>query len=162
MASRRLSGVWTVWLLLIVGVMLSLIPLPDSVVIFRPMWVALFLAYWLLSLPHKVGMLTAWVLGILLDVLQGTLLGQNALALTLIAFLLMTLQQRMRMFPLWQQSMVLLVVFGLSQLVLLWLHALTGSRVSTLTFLMPALTSAALWPLVSFILHKIQRRLNLD
>ena len=70
-----------------------------------------------------------------------------ALVLVLITFLVLSLQQRLRMFPMWQQSTVLLVVFGLAQLVQLWLNALTGSRPPTLAFVLPALVSALLWPM---------------
>ncbi|NRF37021.1 rod shape-determining protein MreD, partial [Bacillus velezensis] len=79
-----------------------------------------------------------------------------------IAFLVLSLQQRLRMFPLWQQSMVLLVVFGLAQLVQLWLNALTGSRPPTLAFVLPALVSALLWPWICAILRGLHLRLNVN
>ena len=123
---------------------------------------ALFLTYWVLAVPHRVGMTTAWVIGLLADVLNGTLLGQNALILTLITFLVLTLHQRLRMFPMWQQSTVLLVVFGLAQLVQLWLNALTGSRPPTLTFVLPALVSALLWPWVCTLLRGLHQRLGVN
>jgi rod shape-determining protein MreD len=82
--------------------------------------------------------------------------------LTLITFLVLTLHQRLRMFPMWQQSMVLLVVFGLAQLVQLWLHALTGNRQPTLEFVFPALVSALLWPWVCAILRGLQQRIGVN
>jgi rod shape-determining protein MreD len=89
-------------------------------------------------------------------------LGHNALTLTLITFLVLSLHQRLRMFPMWQQSMVLLVVFGLAQLVHLWLNALTGSRPPTLAFVLPALVSALLWPWVCVILRGVHKRLSVN
>ncbi|MDN5516734.1 MAG: rod shape-determining protein MreD, partial [Pseudomonas sp.] len=89
-------------------------------------------------------------------------LGQNALIITLITFLVLSLQQRLRMFPMWQQSMVLMVVFGLAQLVQLWLNALTGSRPPTLAFVLPALVSALLWPWICTFLRALHRRLNVN
>ena len=128
----------------------------------RPLWLALFLTAWTLALPHRVGMTTAWVLGLAADVLYGTLLGQNALILTFITFLVLSLHQRLRMFPMWQQSLVLLVVFGLAQLVQLWLNALTGNRPPTLLFILPALVSALLWPWVYTALRIIRQRLGVN
>ena len=107
-------------------------------------------------------MTTAWCIGLLGDVLNGTLLGQNALILTLITFLVLTLHQRLRMFPMWQQSMVLMVVFGLAQLLHLWLNALTGSRPPTLAFVLPALVSALLWPWVCTLLRALHLRLGVN
>ena len=96
------------------------------------------------------------------DVLAGTLLGQNGLPLILIAFLVLSLQQRLRMFPLWQQSMVLLVVLGLAQLVQLWLNTLTGNRPPTLIFLVPVPISALLWPWIFVVLHWLRRRFDVN
>lgn len=92
--------------------------------------------------------------------LYGNLLGQNALILGLITFLVLSLHQRLRMFPAWQQCLVLVVVYGLAQLLQLWLNALTGNRPPTLTFLLPALVSALLWPWVYALLQFVRLRLN--
>ncbi|MGY4533813.1 rod shape-determining protein MreD [Pseudomonas sp. TE3786] len=162
MIGLRPRNGWVIWFSLAVALLLSVAPLPDFMEVGRPLWPALILTYWVLALPHRVGMTTAWLLGLGVDVLYGTLLGQNALILTLITFLVLSLHQRLRMFPMWQQSLVLLVVFGLAQLVQLWLNALTGNRPPTLAFVLPALVSALLWPWVSVALRGIQKRLNVN
>jgi len=160
--AARSSNTWFIWLTFGLALLLSVSSMPKFMELGRPLWLALFLTYWVLALPHRVGMTTAWVVGLLADVLNGTLLGQNALILTLITFLVLTLHQRLRMFPMWQQSMVLLVVFGLAQLVHLWLNALTGSRPPTLTFVLPALVSALLWPWVCTLLRGLHQRLGVN
>ena len=151
---------WVVWLTFAIGLLLSVSPLPQFMEIFRPLWLALLLAFWAMALPHKIGMVTAWMLGLAEDVLYGTLLGQNALILTLITFLVLSLQQRLRMFPMWQQCLILLVVYGVAQLAQLWLSALTGNRQPTLTLVLPALVSALLWPWVSYGLRGLSKRLK--
>lgn len=155
--SRPRNG-WLIWFSLAIALLLSVAPMPKFMEIGRPLWVALFLTYWALAVPHRVGMVSAFAFGILADVLNGTLLGQSALVLTLIIFLVLSLHRRLRMFPMWQQSLVLLVVFGLAQLVQLWLNALTGNRQPTLEFVFPALVSALLWPWVFAILRGLQQR----
>ncbi|MFP6849884.1 MAG: rod shape-determining protein MreD [Pseudomonas sp.] len=162
MMAARSSNIWFVWLTLGLALLLSVASMPKFMELGRPLWLALFLTYWVLALPQRVGMTTAWCLGLLADVLNGSLLGQNALILTLITFLVLTLHQRLRMFPMWQQSTVLLVVFGLAQLVQLWLNALTGSRPPTLAFVLPALVSALLWPWVFTLLRGLHQRLGVN
>ncbi|NER66001.1 rod shape-determining protein MreD [Pseudomonas sp. MAFF212427] len=162
MSSTRSRNGWVVWLTFLIGLLLSVWPTLPFMEIFRPLWLALLLAFWTLNLPHKVGMTTAFVLGLAEDVLYGTLLGQNALVLTLITFLVLSLQQRLRMFPMWQQSLVILVIFGLAQLVQLWLSALTGNRQPTLALVWPAVISALLWPWISFALRGLRRRLSIN
>lgn len=158
-SSNRL---WLVWLTFAIALLLSVAPLPKFMQIGRPLWLALFLTYWTLALPQRVGMTTAWVLGLAEDVLYGTPLGQNALILTLVTFLVLSLQQRLRMFPMWQQCLVLLVVYGLAQLVQLWLHALTGNRAPTLAFILPAVVSALLWPWVLVALRGLHHRFRVS
>ncbi|WP_172144022.1 MULTISPECIES: rod shape-determining protein MreD [Pseudomonas] len=162
MIALRARNVWVIWLSLALALLLSVASLPKFMEVGRPLWLALILTYWVLALPHRVGMTTAWCVGLLADVLNGTLLGQNAVILTLVTFLVLSLHQRLRMFPMWQQSMVLLVVFGLAQLVQLWLNALTGSRPPTLAFVLPALVSALLWPWVCVILRGVHKRLSVN
>ncbi len=162
MSSTQSGNGWMVWLTFAIGLLLSVSPLPQFMEILRPLWLALLLAFWALALPHKVGMVTAWCLGLAEDVLYGTLLGQNALILTLITFLVLSLQQRLRMFPMWQQCLVILVIFGLAQLVQLWLSALTGNRQPTLALVLPALVSALLWPWVSFGLRGLRLRFKIN
>lgn len=162
MVGPRSRNLWVVWVSFALALLLSVAPMPAFMETGRPLWLALFMTAWTLALPHRVGMTTAWILGLAADVLYGTLLGQNALILTFITFLVLSLHQRLRMFPMWQQSLVLLVVFGLAQLVQLWLNALTGNRPPTLLFILPALVSALLWPWVYGALRLIRQRLSVN
>lgn len=156
----RSNNGWVIWVTLLFALVLSVVPMPKSLELGRPLWVALFLVYWVLTLPHRGGMGVAFVFGLMLDVLSGSLLGQNGLPLLLTVFLVLSLQQRLRMFPLWQQSVVLLVILGLGQLVQLWLNTLVGNRPPTLLFLVPVPVSALLWPWVFVSLQWLRRRLD--
>lgn len=162
MVGPRSRNLWVIWVSFALALLLSVAPMPAFMETGRPLWLALFMTAWTLALPHRVGMTTGWILGLAADVLYGTLLGQNALILTFITFLVLSLHQRLRMFPMWQQSLVLLVVFGLAQLVQLWLNALTGNRPPTLLFILPALVSALLWPWVYGALRLIRQRLSVN
>lgn len=157
MTLHKNTNTWVIWVTLILGLILSVIPMPAFFEVGRPLWLALLLTYWTLYLPHRVGMTTAWVFGLGMDVLYGSLLGQNALVLALVSFLVQVLQQRLRVFPLWQQCLVLLVVLGLAQLLHLWLYVLAGNRPPpTLLYLLPVLVSALLWPWLFAILRGLR------
>jgi rod shape-determining protein MreD len=156
MVGLRPRNAWIIWSSFALALLLSVVPVPSFMDTARPLWLAMFVTYWMLALPHRVGMVTAWLLGLAADVLYGSLLGQNALALSLVAFLVLTLQQRLRVAPLWSQSLMLLIVFGLAQLVQLWLNVLVGNRPSTLLFLLPVPISALCWPWVSVILRRVR------
>jgi rod shape-determining protein MreD len=160
MSAERPNNGWVIWLTMLLALLLSIAPMPEMLEIARPLWLGLVIVYWVLALPHRGGMAMAWGFGLALDVLSGSLLGQNGLPLVLLVFLVMSLQQRLQMFPLWQQATVLLVIFGLSQMVLLWLNALTGSRPPTLLFMIPVLVSALLWGWLYLGLSWLRLRFN--
>ena len=145
------------WLTLIVALLLSVIPMPEQMEIGRPLWLALVLTFWAIYFPQNIGVLTAWCVGIGQDILYGTLFGQHALALVIIVFLVLTLQQRLKVFPLWQQSCALLVIYGLAQLELLWLSTLSGMRPEINYYAWPVLISCLLWPWLYLLLINIKR-----
>lgn len=145
------------WLTLIVALLLSVLPMPEHMEIGRPLWLALVLTFWAIHFPQNIGVLTAWCVGIAQDILYGSLFGQHALALVIIVFLVLTLQQRLKVFPLWQQSCVLLVIYGLAQLVLLWLSTLSGMRPEINYYAWPVLISCLLWPWLYLLLINIKR-----
>jgi rod shape-determining protein MreD len=137
---------------------LSVMPLPVWAQDFRPQWVTLALVYWCMALPQRVGVGSAWTLGVLEDVLTGTLLGQHALGLSLIAFLTLKLHLRVRIFPLWQQSLVVLSLLLVERLLALWVIGATGQPTPTLWYWMPTLVGMLLWPWVYIVLRDVRRR----
>ena len=123
----------------------------------RPEWVALTLIYWVIALPQHVGIGTALGAGIGLDVLKGSVLGQNAFALVVVALLALMLYQRLRVYSLWQQAGVVFILVGINQLICQWVQNLEGYSILPRLFLLPALTSALLWPLVLLTLRSLRR-----
>lgn len=156
--SRAANRRWVIWLTLLVATTLTLLPLPEMLNPARPPWLALVLIYWVLALPERAGVVLAFLFGIMLDVLQGVMLGQNALALVVVAFVCFKLHRRMRLFPMLQQALVVFVIIGLQQLILLWLGSLVGDAPPQLWFLLPALVSALFWPWIYLFLREIRQR----
>ena len=87
MSSGRASRHLPVVLSLIVALALTMLPLPPALDIIRPDWLALIVIFWALSVPRSYGVGIAFLVGIVLDVSQGTLIGQHALGLTVIAYI---------------------------------------------------------------------------
>lgn len=146
----------------IVALMLSQIPLPTFLEWWRPEFVALFVIYWILALPQRFGVGSAWILGFMLDSLKGSVLGINAIALTIIAFSTLLLHKRMRMYPLWQQAFVVFGLIVINQLIFFWFQALAGTTAGNLNFLIPAVVSALLWPWVFVVLRSIRRTFKIS
>lgn len=140
------------------ALVLAVLPLPMWLLWGRPEWVALVLIYWSLALPHRVGIATALLVGVLLDVLEGAVMGQNAFALVVVALLSLTLYQRLRVFSLLQQAAVVFVLVGIHQMICQWVQNLQGTGATSLLFMLPAFSSALLWPFVLQSLRALRRR----
>ncbi len=146
-------------LTLMLAFMLAALPLPDSLQAWRPAWVALVLIYWCIAIPERIGVFTAWSVGILLDVLHGSILGQHALGLAFVAYVALLYHQRIRVFPLFQQSLVVGSLVFLYQAWMLTIYNLLGTRAYSTLYLVGALISALLWPWVFIVLRDIRRNL---
>ena len=153
-------GTWVILLTLLVAAVLAVLPLAHSLAWWRPEWMLLTLVYWAIALPHRVGLLSALAVGLIVDVLEGAPIGQNMLALGLVVSLAGLMYQRVRVFTMVQQAGVIFVLAGIHQLVVQWLQGLQGLSPSGFLFLLPALTSALLWPLVMPLLRGLRRNLR--
>jgi rod shape-determining protein MreD len=106
-------------------------------------------------------MVAAWLVGLLVDVLEGTLLGLHAIVLMMSAYIALTLYQRLRMFTPLQQSLTILMLIGAGQLLIFWVQAATGQNTAdNLAFVLSSMTSALLWPLVFVCLRFCRRSFN--
>ncbi|WP_421869360.1 rod shape-determining protein MreD [Motiliproteus sp.] len=162
MVAPPARGSWVILLSFMLALMLTEIPMPEPMEWGRPQWTVLVLIYWVAALPHRVGPWYAWIVGLLLDILQGSLLGIHALSLALVAVLMKSLHQRFRMYPVWQQALLVLVLVGLYQLLLNWGQALGGAKSDSLLFLLPSLVSAFFWPWIFVLLRSIRRALKVS
>lgn len=148
-------------LTLVIALSLSVIAMPASLTATRPEWVAMVIIYWSMALPRRISLGTAWLTGLLLDVLTGSLLGQHALALTIVAYLSIRTHQRVRVYPLWQQSIAVGLMLLVYRILLLWVYGITGHAPDQRVYWIPVLTSMLLWPLIFLLLRHIRRRLQL-
>ena len=150
-----------VGLSLFVALLLTAVPLPPVVNEWRPAWVPMVLTYWCLAAPERIGVLVGWSVGLVLDVLQGAILGQHALALALTAYIAVLYHQRIRVFPLVQQSLVAGSVIFVYLTVTTTIYNMLGSRHYGLEHLLGAVTSAVLWPWCFVVLRDLRRKSGL-
>ncbi len=145
-----------------IALLLTIMPLPDWLRYVRPDWVGLVLIYWCLAVPDRVGLSTGWLTGLLVDLLTGTLLGQHALSLTVVAWLTLKFHQRMRLFPVWQQAVTVMVLLIVHQLLALWISRIIGRPGAPWYVWMPAITGMLIWPLVFTALRGLRRGFRVD
>jgi rod shape-determining protein MreD len=127
----------------------------------RAAWVpdllAVLLVFWSVHQPQRVAIGTAFVFGLLMDVHQTNLLGQHALAYSVLSFLAIAMHRRLLWFSVPSQAMQVLPLFGVAHLLMLLLRMLGGGTFPGWSLVLAPLIEAALWPLVSIVLLAPQR-----
>lgn len=141
---------------------LASLHLPPWLDRFRPDWVGLVLVYWAMALPHRVNVGTGWVLGLITDAAQGTLLGQHALGLAAVAFLTVRFHQRIRVYPPWQQALSVLVFLLVDQFLVIWINGITGYAPPDLWYLAPPVGGMLVWPAVYILMRDLRRRFQVS
>ena len=154
LASRRLPVIGTMF----VGLMLSIMPLPESIAAFRPDWLALLAIFWAMQLPRTWSVGTAWIVGIILDVSYGTLLGQHALALCVIVFITVRFHLLMRVFPLSQLTATVFALLALYQFLLFWINGVASVSAAAATYWAPVITGTLIWPFLYMFLSGVRYR----
>lgn len=139
----------------------TLLPLPGFAVWFRPEWLLLVIIYWCLTVPHRINVGVAWILGLLLDALHGTLLGEHALAFTLVAYITVKSHRRIRFFPIRQQALTVFGLILLSQFIIYVIQGFIGQAPQTWMFWIPSVTSMLLWPSVFLVLKEWRQRFKI-
>jgi rod shape-determining protein MreD len=148
---------WMSMLSLVATLALASMPLPDAVAPLRPDWVAVVLLYWSLMAPRQFSLLTALWMGIALDTLTGALLGQNALALLVIVYLAEKFHLRLRVFPLSQVAITVLLLLGLYEFILFWIDGMAGRTVPLVERWMPPLTGTLAWVVMYILFDRRER-----
>ncbi len=149
-------------LTLMLALLLTVMPLPVEVKLFRPDWPLLVLCYWVLALPHRASIGTAFVLGFIVDVMVGTVLGVNAFGYSVVCFIMAANYLKIRNFSILQQALLVGMLLALYHLLVFWLsHFLTGVFFRA-AYLWPVLTGALVWPYVFLFLRRMRRQLKIN
>ncbi|PIE41960.1 MAG: rod shape-determining protein MreD [Gammaproteobacteria bacterium] len=156
------QGIGAIFCSFLLAYILEVIAVPEWAEPVRPCWTVLVLLYWVIAVPHRVGVIGAWFAGLFLDVVQGNVLGQNAFALALVAYVTYVLHMRIRVFPVWQQSLSIIVLVGVYQLVTLLIQRSVHITPWTMSYWMAAIMSGLCWPWVLRALSGLRRRYRVD
>jgi len=158
MSASRVGPVLVIGLSFLTALVLTALPMPIWALLWRPAWVALVLIYWCMAVPARVGVLLGGAMGLLLDGLSGSLLGQHALGLSLVAYISHVSHRRIRMLPLWQQGASVFGLVFLYQLTVLWVNGIRGVDIVPVAYWASPLVSTILWPWIFVVLRDLRRK----
>ncbi len=141
----------------VVAMILCIIPLPKELFLYNPDWVLLFLIYWTMAIPERVGVAYAWCVGLFCDVLTGRMLGQHPLAYAVVAYICVRLYRSLRLYPMSQQAFSVLLLLLLNQALIFWTQNIKAASSIGMAYWFPSFVGALVWPAVFLILRWVRR-----
>jgi rod shape-determining protein MreD len=148
----RARNPWLLPLSVFVALLLGVLPLPELLLPLRPYWLALVVAYWVIEDPDRVGLGFAFAMGLLADLAFGGLLGEQALRLVVMAFILQRFRAQLRFFPLSQQALAIGGLLLNDRVVSAAVHFTLGEPQLPWTFWWAPLLGMLLWGPVFLLL----------
>ena len=154
----RTQPQWLLPVSVLLALLLGLLPLPAWMLPLRPYWLALVVIYWVLEAPDRTGLGFAFVVGLLADLVFGSLLGEQALRLTIMAYILQRFRTRLRFFPLPQQALAVGVLLLNDRVIAAALHAVLEEPQLPWRFWWAPGLGMLLWPPVYVLLDTLRLR----
>jgi rod shape-determining protein MreD len=149
---------WAVFFTVLIALVAQVVPLPDWLSVVRPSFIGLVIIYWGIFAPHAGGIFAPWLAGLSLDVFKGEVLGQNALAMALVAYITMSLHQRLRNQTLIQQSLFVFAVLTLNEFVVWGIEGWTNHAASSAWRWIQPMIAAMLWPFIAMLVGRTHSR----
>ena len=139
---------------LVIALALTIFPLREEWVLWRPEWLALTIIHWGFVAPQKSSFILAWFFGLLLDAVHGSILGQHAFGFTIVLFMTLKMRPRILIDSFFQQFFIISIVLGTYLLVNLWILGITGNTPSSgWEYWLTVVSSLFVWPFYHYALH---------
>jgi len=142
---------------LVAALIVNLLPWSGWPLALKPDFVALALLYWCIQQPRKVGFASAWLLGLMMDVADGSLFGQHALAYSVLAFAGIVLHRRVLMFTMRDQILHVIPLLLVNDLIVLAIRKIAGADFPGFSYFAGSLIAGVLWPSLCFLFKLPQR-----
>ncbi len=152
-----------IYISLLIAVLINLMPFDKVILVLRPDFVALTLLYWNIYQPQQIGMSVAFISGLLMDVIDISVMGQHAIAYCLITYFALLLHRRLRLFNAFQQIPAVLWILLIGQAVMFLTGILASAYIPEWYLFLSSVTGALCWPLLTFWLkYFCKQRINRD
>ena len=138
----------------LIALFLSVLPLPGWLDVARPSFLVLAVLYFSITAPRAGGLALGFFAGVMLDVFQGTVLGQHALALTLVTYIAVREHQKIRSKPAFQQSLIVFFALLAYEFVVFAIDGWTGHPITNPLRWVHTFSGALIWPIAIALLER--------
>ncbi len=157
MANSLFKGHMVIWATFLIALVFQSIPWPGMFEVFRPTWLLLIVFYWVLALPHRVNVGTAFLLGVIWDLLLGSTLGVRGLMMSITVYLVAMNFLVIRNMALWQQAVIIGALSVFAQFLEFFGEYLIQDAAFNPMFLWGAVVNCILWPWIFLLLRRVRR-----
>jgi len=157
---ERTPGWGYILVTMLIAILLTVIPVPESLKYYWPDWITLVVFYWVLVLPAHLGVMFGWMNGLIEDVISFSLLGQHALGKALVGTVAAIGYRKFQLFNFLQKMFLIFVLQSINIGISAWTNRLAFEAPILIEMWQPALTTALMWPFVSFLMDQFDPRLN--
>ena len=154
--NNQLNNLIFVWSIMLLTTVLTIMPMPDFLNGITIEWVAMSIIFFSIMNVSLMGIFAAWIIGLLLDLLQGGLLGENALIFSVISYLSYRFRFQIRVYPDWQIMIVILFLLSFGNLISLWIKGFSGRILFVSEDWLSVVCAVLIWPIFMRILLALQ------
>ena len=154
--NNQLNNLIFVWSIMLLTTILTIMPMPDFLNGITIEWVAMSIIFFSIMNVSLMGIFAAWIIGLLLDLLQGGLLGENALIFSVISYLSYRFRFQIRVYPDWQIMIVILFLLSFGNLISLWIKGFSGRILFVSEDWLSVVCAVLIWPFFMRILLALQ------
>lgn len=154
MSARMREPHGRLFLTTLLALFLSVVPLPAGLDAVRPAFLVLTVLYWSIAAPRAGGIALGWIAGLALDIFQGSVLGQHALALSLVTYIAVREHQKIRSKPVFQQSLIVMGELLIYEFIVFVINGWTGHALYGPLRWLQILTGALVWPVAAALLGR--------
>ena len=146
---------------ILLALLIAIIPLSPQYQILRPELVCLLVIYWVLNAPQHLGVSFAFMCGMTQDLVEQTVWGGHAFALSIVAYICVKSYQRIKSYSIWHQTLWVSILVGMHQVSVNSVQSLAGYEASMSTLVASVVISTLLWPVLLQALKRFRQHFRL-
>ena len=145
-----------VFFTLLISLLIAVFPMSPAMSLVRPEFMCLIVLYWSLNTPQHFGIVYAWMAGLTQDIIEGSVWGGHAMALSIISYICIESSQRIRNYSVWHQSLWVFVLVGFHQVIVNWMQGLMGYHSLPFQLVLSSILTAFFWPLIVMGIRRVR------
>ena len=154
--NNQLRNLFFIWSVILLSIILMVIPVPDVLDQYRLPWLKMTVIFFSIFNISLIGIISVWFSGLILDIMTGGLMGENALILAVLSYLSYRFRFQIRVYPMWQIMLIVLMLLSLGELISLWINGVSGTMSFNIYDWINVGIAVLVWPIFMRVLEKMQ------